>query len=191
MRSILEVGCGTGAVMRDVAVASPRATVVGVDLDQSLIAYATRAGGSPNLTYILADVTAGIRGSFDFIYSIDVVHHFPAPGDGIRAIGNLLSDRGRWLLIEPNVWHPYIAWQQESMKRAGLGEDHFRPWRLLPEMRAAGMRVVDHRFMHLWPGTIKQPSAVMISVERVVERVPVLGGSAIYVLERVPVTVDR
>jgi SAM-dependent methyltransferase len=180
--SVLEIGCGTGAVLRDVGRAFPGATLLGIDLDPALIAYAKGIDGPPNVRYAIGDLTTGIDWQYDFVYSIDVVHHLPVPLDGFRAVRRALSDTGAWLLIEPNLWHPYVAWLQESMKRAGLGEDHFRPWRLIPEMRAAGLRVVEHNFVHLWPGTVTDPSRLMQRVERSLEKVPFLGGSTVYLL---------
>ena len=182
VRSVLEIGCGTGAVLRDVGRQLPMIAFQGIDLDPSHITYAERQQSPSNLRYSVGDLTTDAQMDYDFIYSIDVIHHLAAPLDGFRAIRSRLTDAGCWLLVEPNIWHPYVAWLQESMKRAGLGEDHFRPWQLIPEMRSAGLRVAEHHFMHFWPGTITEPTPLMRRVEHVVERVPMLGGSAVYLL---------
>jgi len=160
----------------------PTVAFDGIDLDASLIAYAEDQQNPSNLSYAVGDLTTGIRRRYDFVYSIDVVHHLAVPVDGFRAIRAGLTDTGCWLLVEPNVWHPYVAWLQESMKRSGLGEDHFRPWRLVPEMQLAGLRVVGHHFMHLWPGTVTNPTQLMQRVEHAVEGLPMLGGSTVYLL---------
>ena len=82
--------------------------------------------------------------------------------------------------MEPNIFHPYMALKQERMKRAGLDEDHFRPWQAWPELRQAGFAVDFRRYLLLYPGGF-EPSPRLAQLELALERVPVLGGSvAVY-----------
>ena len=40
------------------------------------------------------------------------------------------------------------------MKRAGLDEDHFRPWESVPELRRAGFAVDRRRYRAAVPGRL-------------------------------------
>ncbi len=78
---VLEIGCGHGLFSTYAALAGPRRTVVGVDIDVAKIALAQRvAAGLPDtdLTFRVAPSGAVPDGPWDAIVIVDVLYLLPA-----------------------------------------------------------------------------------------------------------------
>jgi trans-aconitate methyltransferase len=165
----------------------PQLEFVGVDSDPRMIDYARSVHVGENVRYELADFV-GERPAVlaDFAYGIDVLHHVHELPSYLEGVRQALRPGGAWLVIEPNVFHPYIFWSQGKMRRAGLDEDHFRPWVAEPALRAAGFAVRDRRYAFLFPGFIQSVPRPLARIERVLEGLRPLGGSVVYRLERLP-----
>jgi cyclopropane fatty-acyl-phospholipid synthase-like methyltransferase len=181
---ILEIGCGTGDILAALAVEFQAVDCCGIDLDDGLVALAQQSFRSPNLTFLRADVTADreLPVPIDFAYSIDVIHHFHEPLETFRAVRQLLRPGATWFAIEPNIWHPYVTWQQERMIRSGFDEGHFRPWRMKPLLRTAGFEVRRVTFAHVFPAALKSVPSWLARLERGVERTALSGASAVYTM---------
>jgi hypothetical protein len=82
------------------------------------------------------------------------------------------------------VFHPYILWSQERMRRAGYDEDHFRPWKVEPLFAESGFDVLDRRYAFLFPGWVEHVPAAVTRLEAPLERFRLFGGSVVYRLER-------
>jgi len=104
---VLDVGCGMGR-FADVATRWG-AHVVGVDL--SLAAeVATQNLADTNAAIFQADVfqLPFAEGSFDYIYSIGVLHHTPSCEQAVKVLPKLLKPGGRlavWLYSSYNPWY--------------------------------------------------------------------------------------
>jgi SAM-dependent methyltransferase len=185
--TILEVGCGPGAALAQLASEHPDAEFVGVDLDPRMIDYAATHHVRENLRYELADfLETRPTVSADFAYSVDVLHHVHDLNGFLNGLHRTLRSGATWVAIEPNVFHPYIFWSQGRMRRAGLDEDHFRPWAVEPKLRACGFAVRDRRYAFLFPGRIRRVPGTLARLESALERFRPLGGSVVYRLERLP-----
>jgi SAM-dependent methyltransferase len=183
VRTVIEIGFGSGRLLAECAVRFPHIIFRGVEVDPKMVAYAREHYRAPNLSYDLVDVTTQPPALHcEFVYSIDVIHHIHEPLAFFRAVRGLLATDGTWLAIEPNIFHPYILYQQERMRRRGLDEDHFRPWRLLPLLRQAGFEVTKRRFAFVFPGSIRRLPRQLARLERCVENCRFLGGSVTYLL---------
>jgi 2-polyprenyl-3-methyl-5-hydroxy-6-metoxy-1,4-benzoquinol methylase len=104
---VLDVGCGMGR-FADVA-ARWGAHVVGIDLSLASEVAAKNLAGR-TATIFQADVFAlpFTRGSFDYIYSIGVLHHTPDCEKAFKALPKLLKPGGRiaiWLYSAYNPWY--------------------------------------------------------------------------------------
>lgn len=179
IKTLLDLGCGTGSFLARLAAAHSEIKCVGVELDDRLAEYARETYSSPNLEFLSADVASfQPTQHFDLAVSIDFLHHVPDMGVAAAAIRRALGTNASWLVMEPNVFHPQIWLHQESMKRAGVGEDHFRPWRFTALLQEAGFKLVSRRYILLFPGSVTPPRWLS-RVERVLERAPMLGGSVV------------
>lgn len=104
IRSILEIGCGTGATMAWIRSIRQIEHAVGIELSAT-------AAREASLTFdevIVGNVeTLGLRFSepFDVVLALDVLEHLVDPWSVLRRIGNLLSPDGAVLASIPNVAH--------------------------------------------------------------------------------------
>jgi len=181
---VLEVGCGPGAFLGALAAQHPDVEFLGIDVDPKMIVYAVDRHSDDNVTYKLLDLATEVPDlTVDFAYTIDVLHHVRSVdrlAAGIRAV---LRDGATWLAIEPNLFHPYVFWSQARMRRAGHDEDHFRPWRAEPALRAAGFDVADRSFRFFFPGWVERVPRVIAWLEPLLERFRPFGGSVVYRLQ--------
>jgi len=182
---ILEIGCGPGGLLAELASEHPEAEFFGLDVEPKMIVHAREHHSRENVRFELVDLGRDRPDvSGEFAYSIDVLHHVRDLGAFLAGLRAVLRRGATWLAIEPNVFHPYIFWSQARMRRAGFEEDHFRPWVAEPELRAAGFEVSDRRYALFFPGWIERVPAAVAWIEPVVERFRLLGGSVVYLLER-------
>lgn len=181
---MLEIGCGPGGLLAELADERPDLEFVGVDVEPKMIEYATESHRRGNVHYELVDL-AEERPPFaaDFAFSIDLLHHVQALPPFIEGIRAVLAPGANWLVIEPNIFHPFIFWSQGRMKRAGLDEDHFRPRAGEQAFRAAGFTVTARRYAFLFPGWVERVPRALAWAEPALERFRLLGGSVVYLLE--------
>jgi len=185
--TVLEIGCGPGGILARLASEHRGARFVGVDSDPGMIHHAEAKHAQENLQFELADFTATRPDVVaDCAYSVDVLHHVHELDAFLHGVRDTLRPGATWLAIEPNVFHPYIFWSQGRMRRAGLDEDHFRPWVVEPKLRAAGFTVRERRYAFLFPGRVQHVPRGLARLEYALERLRLVGGSVVYRLERLP-----
>jgi trans-aconitate methyltransferase len=183
--TVLEIGCGPGGLLAQLASDHPDNQFVGVDLDKNMIEHARASHQYGNLRYELADFVHERPSVLaDFAYGIDVLHHVHGLPAFLEGVHQVLRPGAIWLAIEPNVFHPYIYWSQARMRRSGLDEDHFRPWVAEAKLRDAGFGVKERRYAFLFPGFVQRVPKGLARIESTFERFRPLGGSVVYLLER-------
>jgi SAM-dependent methyltransferase len=176
---VLELGAGSGRICWRLARQHPSVRFTAIEPHRPLADHGRSRYETPNLVRVDA-VPIGARN--DAAFSIDVIHHLHDRPSVFAEMRRALANGGVWLVVEPNIWHPAIWFLQERMRRAGLDEDHFRPWVSEPEFRAAGFEIQSRSYRHLWPAAVKDPPSVAVAAERRFERMPVLGASVVYQL---------
>ena len=182
--SVVEIGSGTGGTLSALATRLPYGEFVGVDIVPEMVSFAEERYRRDNLRFELRDIVDNPLkdAAFDIAFSIDVLHHVHALRRFCGAVRRCLTRPGLWVVIEPNIFHPYILFHQERMRRAGFDEDHFRPWSVEPVLRDAGFVIHSRRYAFAIPGWVEKVSAPLERLERLCERVPLLGGSIVYEL---------
>jgi trans-aconitate methyltransferase len=181
----VEIGCGPGRLLFDLAERHPELDFRGLDVEERMIAHAREHHTRDNTAYEVCDLTVERpRFTSDFAYSIDLLHHVPDPEAFLEGVHSVLRRQAAWVAIEPNLYHPYIYWSQERMRRAGYDEDHFRPSEMEPKLRAAGFDVKARSYAFFFPGWVDRVPPALARVEPVLERFRMLGGSVVYRLER-------
>jgi len=171
-KSILELGCHTGYLTRELLSAGHR--VVGIENDPEAAGIAAAAG----LPVICADVTcpstfARIAGPFDAILLMDILEHLARPEDLLQQIKPLLAENGRLLVTGPNVayWavRAKLALGRWDYRDAGiLDRTHLRfftpaTWESL--LTSAGYRVIK-----------SEPVDAMLPFDHVLLRVGITPG---------------
>jgi SAM-dependent methyltransferase len=95
---ILIAGCGTGSHPIRIAAEYPDAAVTAIDLSKSSLAYAIRESRKyslPNLKFVHGDIlNLDMRGEFDAIEAVGVLHHMRDPVAGIQELLRALKPGG-------------------------------------------------------------------------------------------------
>ena len=94
-RTVLEAGTGLGGDAARFARLSD-ATVVGLDLSESIVIAQREFGAAENLHYIQADLLRPPlpAGRFDFVSADQVVHHTPDARAAVRSLARLVAPGG-------------------------------------------------------------------------------------------------
>ncbi len=113
---VLDAGCGTGRHTFHMARSGAR-EVVAMDFSQAIEVAARNNQDNPNTHFVQADIyhPPFPPGSFDFVYSLGVLHHLPDPEKGFRALLKLLRAGG--------FMDIYLYWNLETeaaWRRAAL-----------------------------------------------------------------------
>ncbi|KRQ23797.1 methyltransferase [Mycobacteroides sp. H001] len=95
---VLDVGCGTGMLTRELAPLAQR--VVGIDSDDPSLRIARTETSAPNVEYIHADFLQHPfpAGSFDLIAAIASLHHMDVER-GLQRMSDLLKPGGRIVVV--------------------------------------------------------------------------------------------
>jgi SAM-dependent methyltransferase/uncharacterized protein YbaR (Trm112 family) len=95
-RMILEAGTGLGGDAARFARLAPDATVVALDLSDSIVTAQREFGAAPNLNFIQADLLRPPLQpeAFDFVSADQVVHHTPDAHAAVQSLAGLLKPGG-------------------------------------------------------------------------------------------------
>ncbi|MFI5314643.1 MAG: class I SAM-dependent methyltransferase [Myxococcota bacterium] len=138
-RRVLDVGCGTGALARQLA--ADGAEVIAIDVSPAAVHAANHdakeSGETPRPEFAVADLLAPTSlpaGPFEIVTCVLALHDSADPERALRAAAKLLHPRGRLVLA---IAHPWLR----------DGGALPRPFASLPALigalRAAGLRLVD------------------------------------------------
>jgi 2-polyprenyl-3-methyl-5-hydroxy-6-metoxy-1,4-benzoquinol methylase len=105
--SLIDVGCGDGRFLRELATERPSVDALGIDYSERSIAMAR--GMNPDLDYEVVDLLSDEVGrEFDIATAVEVLEHIP-PDDlpaFVSRIADLLTDDGRVVLTVPHENKP-------------------------------------------------------------------------------------
>jgi len=131
--SVLDIGCGTGAITSGIAKAvGPTGRVLGLDRDEGLLELALDQNGAvPNLRFEAGDATAlNVRAEFDIVNSSRALQWMPDPGAVVAKMAQAVKPGG-WVVVldynhTRNAWDPdppdafrrfyagFLAWRQAN-----------------------------------------------------------------------------
>ena len=100
---LLDIGCGTGAAIREAAALVSRA--VGLDLAPGMIEEARRlAAGLPNVEFEIGDSEdlPFADGEFTAVLCSTSLHHYPHPGEAVCEMARVLAPGGRVAIGDAN-----------------------------------------------------------------------------------------
>ncbi|MGI8875706.1 MAG: class I SAM-dependent methyltransferase [Egibacteraceae bacterium] len=101
---VLDVGCGRGRALLQLAEWFPNSTFVGYDLSEEAIAHARSSAGARDLTHVTFQVQDAAHliaveqaGTVGLVTTFDAVHDQADPEGVVRAIHHVLVDDGIYL----------------------------------------------------------------------------------------------
>ncbi|MFC1698986.1 methyltransferase domain-containing protein [Candidatus Omnitrophota bacterium] len=107
---VLDVGCGMGR-FSEIAL-KYGARVIGIDLSFAVDAAFKNMGDNKNIDFVQADVfRLPFKGnSFDFIYSLGVLHHTPNPKGAFMVLPRLLKSGGKISITLYSAYEKIFVW---------------------------------------------------------------------------------
>lgn len=153
--AVLDVGCGTGALLAALAETFPGTRRVGVDPSPEMLGVArARLQSSAALCQGRAEDLPFRDGAFDLVVSTSVLHHLAEPDTALREMRRVLKPQGRLVITD---WcHDYLACRlygvfAKLVRRAPIriyGSEEFRA--LLGRAGLAAIRVERYKIDWLW-----------------------------------------
>ena len=98
---VLDVGCGTGELLRRLAARYPEAVLAGLDPVAEMLAVAAdKLGGTQDLRIGYADALPWNSGSFDVVVSCNMFHYITHPVAALREMARVLRPGGTIVLTD-------------------------------------------------------------------------------------------
>jgi len=140
--AILDVGCGTGKLLRAAQTRFPGARLEGVDAAVEMVKHAQAM--TPNATIRFRQATAEALpfpgDSFDLVFSTMTFHHWQDQGRGAAEVARVLAPGGRWLIAD------FVPTGFMKIVRSLLRLHQFPDRNHLEGLvRDSGLRVVEER----------------------------------------------
>jgi ubiquinone/menaquinone biosynthesis C-methylase UbiE len=134
---VLDVGCGTGELLRQIGVRHPDAKLAGIDPVAPMLAVArSKLPAEVDLRVGWADGLPWPDASFDVVVSCNVFHYVTNPGPALAEMSRVLAPRGRILITDwcddylaCRLCSLYLRWTGAAFHkiyRAGECESLFR-----------------------------------------------------------------
>jgi 2-polyprenyl-3-methyl-5-hydroxy-6-metoxy-1,4-benzoquinol methylase len=137
---VLDVGCGQGDLLRELAAHLPGARMFGADISEASLAETRRKNAG--LELFALDLTAPAfleqnadrLGRFDLVVLSEVLEHLEDEATSLRNLSALVADGGAVIVTVPGG--------EMSRFDVAIGHKrHYRPRRLAAALEAAGLRV--------------------------------------------------
>ena len=98
---VLDVGCGTGELMRRLRAKYPHAALAGLDPVAEMLAVARdKLSGNEDLRTGYADALPWSAGAFDVVVSCNMFHYISHPVEALREMGRVLRPGGSLVLTD-------------------------------------------------------------------------------------------
>ena len=102
-RSILDVGCGTGRLLRTASQRFSGARLEGIDAAPKMVEQAISLvppGAPIHFQQATAEALPFADGQFDLVFSTMTFHHWADQKKGVTEVARVLAPNGRWLLAD-------------------------------------------------------------------------------------------
>jgi ubiquinone/menaquinone biosynthesis C-methylase UbiE len=98
--SILDIGCGTGRLLRKAALRWPAVNLNGVDPAEGMVTAARRLTPGAWFQVSPAESIPLSDGSVDLVLSTMSFHHWQDQGQGVKQVGRVLRPGGVFVLVD-------------------------------------------------------------------------------------------
>jgi ubiquinone/menaquinone biosynthesis C-methylase UbiE len=140
--SVLDVGCGSGRLLRAAHRRWPNARLVGIDPSSGMIEAARRL--TPAEVHLTGAESIPLPdASIDVAFSTIAFHHWSDAGQGLREVARVLRPGGHFVLID-NIGPDWLA-------RYLKDRPYLTPDERIGVWSANRLRVLDQRKMFLFP----------------------------------------
>ena len=103
-RSVLDLGCGTGEMLRLLSERDETVKLSGIDLSENMLKVADeKLHGRVELVLGDSEHLPFPDGSFDVVYCNDSFHHYPAPEHVLAEVRRVLRENGTFIMCDS--WH--------------------------------------------------------------------------------------
>ncbi len=100
-QQVLDVGCGTGILLAELATRQPQASYAGSDLSREMLAIADeQLDGRIGLVQAAAEMLPFARARFDLVVSTSMFHFVRQPDVALREIRRVLKPGGHLLITD-------------------------------------------------------------------------------------------
>ena len=101
-KTVLDIGCGTGALMMMIHEGKKDAKLFGIDISEEMIKVAqAKLGDAADLTVSDSEKLPFKSGSFDLVLCTFSFHHHPNPTIVFKEMQRVLSPQGRIMMADP------------------------------------------------------------------------------------------
>jgi len=149
-KRVLDIGCGTGWFSQRAY--ERGANVTSLDVGTALLRQTLRKA---DVTPTVGDALGLPFGdeSFDVVVSSEVIEHTADAGQAVAEMGRVLRPGGVLVLTCPNKsWQWSVELANQLRVRPFDGHEHFpSTTELEAYVQGAGLTLVDHVGLHLWP----------------------------------------
>jgi ubiquinone/menaquinone biosynthesis C-methylase UbiE len=104
---ILDIGCGTGRLIRRMHTLWPDARLVGIDLSEGMVVKAHQLAPFAQIYQAPVEELPLQSNSVDLVTSTVSFHHWQDQSQGILEITRVLRQKGIFILADPNIGHGY------------------------------------------------------------------------------------
>jgi ubiquinone/menaquinone biosynthesis C-methylase UbiE len=184
---VVELGCGTGTLLRQLAAAHPHRTFLGVEPLPNYVEFARERAAALDLGNVRFEAAPGESlgqvvppASAGLVISVDALHHVVDLDRVVDQVFTATRENGRWVTMEPNRVHPYVL----AYHVLTHGERTFDAGDFLARARARGWCLVRRRLMYTYPSGVAAVPTWAARLELNLERSRVLAGAIVHDLVR-------
>ncbi len=126
--AVLDIGCGGGGGLRDMASTFPKAKIYGIDYSQDMVLLAKKVNkklfkkGRIEISQGLVSYLPFYDNSFDLVTAFEAYYFWPDLHRDLQEIKRVLKPRGTLLLV--NEVYENEKFQDRNMKWAGWADMH-------------------------------------------------------------------
>jgi len=108
--SLLDAGCGTGALMSLIRKDFPKRHYTGIDMSEKMLEIARKNNESATLVHGDCEALPFEKGSFDVVICTQSFHHYPNPDKFFESVSRVLKPNGRLILRDMTAKSGGMRW---------------------------------------------------------------------------------
>ncbi|MFN0104567.1 MAG: class I SAM-dependent methyltransferase [Bryobacteraceae bacterium] len=178
--SVLDIGCGTGAISAGIARACGEGRVVGMDRDVALLDQARRMHPAANLSFVHGDVlTLAVEETFDIVNAARVLQWVSDPGGAVLRMAAAAKPGGLVIALDYNhadnrmeppppcafqrFYEAFLHWRATRGWDNRMG-DHLPALFAAAELREISSTIEDEVSANsLWPNVLETLGPQMVA----------------------------